>query len=50
MPIWLRRYTYQEISEWYEEQNKQNEPQKSTAKKLARPDIKTDYTAKASRK
>ena len=50
MPIWLRRYTYQEISEWYEEQNKRNEPQKSTAKKLARPDIKTDYTAKASRK
>tara|TARA_B100000085_G_C18416125_1_gene460682 strand:+ start:348 stop:500 length:153 start_codon:yes stop_codon:yes gene_type:complete len=50
MPIWLRRYTFNEIQEWYDEQNKENNKSSSSSKKLARPDIKPDYTSKASRK
>jgi len=48
MPIWLRRYTYQEILEYHEEQNK-NSKTNTTTKKIARPDIKPDYTTKASK-
>jgi len=49
MPIWLRRYTYQEIQEYFEEQNKKNNPSQTLDKKLARPDIRPDYTTKASK-
>ena len=48
MPIWLRRYTYQEIFEHYEEQNKQNSNTNIPNKQIARPDIRPDYITKAS--
>jgi hypothetical protein len=48
MPIWLRRYTYQEIFEHYEEQNKQNSNTNTPNKQIARPDIRPDYITKAS--
>ncbi len=55
MPIWLRKWTFQKIKEFYEEQNNANKKayDKSSNKKrgeLARPNIKPSYSTKASNK
>ena len=51
MPIWLRKYTFNEIREFYEEQaNQQKQQTKSSTKKNLGPDIDPTYTTKASRK
>jgi hypothetical protein len=51
MPIWLRKYTFNEIREFYEEQaNQQKQQTKSSTKKSLGPDIDPTYTTKASRK
>lgn len=51
MPIWLRKYTFNEIREFYEEQNNQQKQQtKSSTKKTLGPDIDPTYISKASRK
>lgn len=51
MPIWLRKYTFKEIQDFYEEQNKQNQQQsKSPTKKVTGPDIDPTYKSKASKK
>lgn len=51
MPIWLRRYTFNEIKEFYEEQSKQNsDVSKAPTKKVLGPDIDPTYKSKASRK
>ena len=50
MPIWLRNFTYQNIQEFYEAQKKENE--KYSKKKqlpVARPNVKPNYTTKASK-
>ena len=53
MPIWLRNFTFHKIKEWNE---KQNEEQSKAAKQnssnkpqIARPNIKPNYTTKASK-
>jgi hypothetical protein len=53
MPIWLRNFTFHKIKEWHE---KQNEEQSKAAKQnssnkpqIARPNIKPNYTTKASK-
>lgn len=54
MPIWLRRFTFNKIQDYY---NKKNEAEEAAMKKaqgvqkakIARPDIKPDYTTKASK-
>ena len=48
MPIWLRRYTFEELSQYYKEQNNDNNKQ-TFENKIARPDIRPDYTTKASK-
>lgn len=51
MPIWLRRYTFNEIKEYYEEQNKKSiEANTKSTKKTLGPDIDPTYSSKASKK
>ena len=51
MPIWLRRYTFNEIREYYEEQNKKTDQIDATKKPaIAKPDINPSYTSKVSKK
>ena len=47
MPIWLRKFTFQNIQEYYEKANKTNS-NKTTP--VTKPDISASYTTKASKK
>jgi hypothetical protein len=50
MPIWLRNFTYQNIQEFYEAQKKENEKySKKKQLQVARPNVKPNYTTKASK-
>lgn len=52
MPIWLRKFTFNKIKEYYEAKNEKEKSQLdkvNTPKALAKgPDIKPSYTSKAS--
>jgi hypothetical protein len=48
MPIWLRKYTFMKLKEYYDKQNEEVKAQSKT-KELARPDIKPSYSTKASK-
>lgn len=50
MPIWLRRFTFQKLSDFYDKENKkaQNHPTKS--KVVEGPDIDPSYSSRASKK
>jgi len=51
MPIWLRKYTFNQLQEYYEEQNKQQkQASQSSTKKTLGPDIDPTYKSKASKK
>ncbi len=51
MPIWLRKFTFNEIKEFYENENKRYQEQQPTKKtEIARPDISPSYKSKASKK
>lgn len=51
MPIWLRKYTFNQLQEYYEEQNKQQKQNnQSSIKKTLGPDIDPTYKSKASKK
>jgi hypothetical protein len=58
MPIWLRRFTYETLREYYEKQNEQAEKQQNmlnnkSSKEIARPNIapkQPTYTTKAPKK
>lgn len=51
MPIWLRKYTFSQLQEYYEEQNKQQlQSSTSSTKKTIGPDIEPTYKSKASKK
>jgi len=51
MPIWLRRFTFNKIKDWYDRKNEDNTPPPSYKEKLIKgPDIRPTYTAKASSK
>jgi len=45
MPIWLRRYTFQKIQEWFDKPNKENQQQPEG--KIHRPGIDPTYNYKA---
>ena len=47
MPIWLRRYTFQKLKEWYSEQEKQS---KQTNKPSIPPKRTPNYNVKAPKK
>jgi len=51
MPIWLRRFTFLEIKDFYDSEKKSYESNKeSQTAKIARPDIKPTYSSKSSKK
>lgn len=51
MPIWLRRYTFNEIKEFYETESKNSLPVPKEEPKLKfGPDIDPTYKSKASKK
>lgn len=53
MPIWLRNFTFTKIQEWFDKRIEQekNASGKTTLgnPKIHRPNIKADYSAKASK-
>lgn len=50
MPIWLRKFTFQKIKKFYEDQNTKNKAVQAKTPKIARPDIKPSFKTKASSK
>lgn len=52
MPIWLRRFTFKKLKEFYDKQNESYSPPPSTSRnsQVAGPDISPTYTSKASSK
>jgi len=59
MPIWLRKFTFEKLKEYYEKQKEETEKQQNllknnNSKEIARPNITSakqpTYTAKAPRK
>ena len=56
MPIWLRKYTFQEIQKYYQERKEAEEEARNKAKGVEKakptgpPKIKPSYTTKASTK
>ena len=54
MPIWLRKFTFQQLQEYYDKQNKQYEntlDNKSPKKKeILKPAVKPNYSTKTSNK
>ncbi len=54
MPIWLRRFTFKKIQEYFDKQNEEIEKQKQSMQnaqkiksEISRPAIKPDYSFKA---
>ena len=55
MPLWLRKFTFEKIREFYEKEKEEIEKRNKTMSndspsKLARPNITPDYSYKAPRK
>jgi len=52
MPIWLRKFTFLKMKEFYDQENKQNEKNYNQRKKrtVAKPNVKPTYSIKASNK
>ena len=55
MPLWLRKFTFEKIKEFNEKQQEEiekrqqkNTPTSSSKNEIARPNIKPDYSFKAS--
>lgn len=54
MPIWLRRFTFSKIKDFYDQKNEAEEKAMKKAKgmqqgKILKPDINPSYTTKASK-
>jgi hypothetical protein len=49
MPIWLRKFTFNKIKEFYEPKEEEN-TQVPNVKSLARPNIEHTYSTKATKK
>lgn len=50
MPIWLRKFTFQSIQEYYQQVNQQQSKKAKTKPQLSRPDISPSYSTKGSTK
>lgn len=52
MPIWLRNFTFNKIQDWFNKRNEQEKKAQGKTSinkpKIDRPDIRPDYTTKAS--
>lgn len=52
MPIWLRKFTFSKIKEWYDKESEAYEngsSSNSNSKEIAGPDISPSYSTKASK-
>jgi len=54
MPIWLRKFTFQELKDHFDKRNEEQEKAMKKAKglqkaKIQRPDIKPNYSTKTSK-
>jgi hypothetical protein len=49
MPIWLRKFTFNKLKEWYDKQNEDTQPPTKPSTAIARPNIKPAYSTKASK-
>ena len=47
MPIWLRKFTFKKIQEYYDKEAEAKKP-KQPVKKIQRPGINPSYSTKAS--
>lgn len=50
MPIWLRRFTFQKLNEFYDKENKKTQKQPTKSNLVNGPDIDPSYSSKASKK
>ncbi len=55
MPIWLRRFTFETLKEYYDKQREEAEKQQNmlknkSNKEVARPNVTPTYTAKVPKK
>ena len=55
MPLWLRKFTFKKIQEYFDKQNEEIEKRNNkqthpTKTEIARPAIQPDYSYKASQK
>ena len=50
MPIWLRKFTFQKINNYFEEQNKVSKASNKNTSQTMGPDIDPTYRSKASKK
>ena len=49
MPIWLRKFTFLKLKEHYENLNTKQTEQLTPKKSISRPDIRPNYSTKASK-
>lgn len=49
MPIWLRRFTWNSVNEWYEKQNEEQQQATPKEKVPKGPNITPTYSTKASK-
>lgn len=50
MPIWLRRFTFEKMKEYYAEEAKALTPSSPSKKQTLGPDIKPNYSSARSKK
>lgn len=50
MPIWLRKFTFNKLKEYYDEEKKAYEGNTNKTSKVSRPNINPSYSTKASNK
>ena len=50
MPIWLRRFTFEKMKEYYEEEAKAHTPKVTPKNQTLGPDIKPNYSSARSKK
>jgi len=50
MPIWLRRFTFEKMKVYYEEEAKAHTPKTSPKNQTLGPDIKPNYSSARSKK
>ncbi len=54
MPIWLRKFTFKKIQEYFDKQNEEIEKRKNTniptKTPISKPNIQPDYISKAPKK
>ena len=48
MPIWLRKFTFLKIKEYYDKEAENNKPKQVTKKQIQRPATNPTYSTKAS--